>query len=100
VAEDYEAKGEWIEAARIFKYLQDHYDNEVWMQTRWANALYQSGRYQASIDILKDIFAKRPTVATYLLKARSHKRLEQFHQAIACLEQAETILDGRELSWT
>jgi glycosyltransferase involved in cell wall biosynthesis len=98
--EEIEKKGDWAYAAKVFKYLWEHYDNELWMKTRCANALYYAGQYERAAGIVGEVNSKRPTVSTLLIEARARCKKEDFCGAIDLLKKAEEILEGSELAWT
>jgi len=99
-AEEIEKLGDWSRAVEVFDYLARNYQNELWMKTRWANALYHSGQYDNAARIVGQVNSKRPTVSTLLMEARVRRKKEDFRGAVDLLEKAKQILDGSELAWT
>jgi Flp pilus assembly protein TadD len=98
--EEIEEKGDWAYAAKVLEYLWEHYDNELWMKTRCANALYHTGQYDDAARLAGDLNGRRPTVSTLLIEARARCKKEDFCGAIDLLKKAEEILNGSELAWT
>jgi len=99
-AEEAELQGDWARAVEVFEYLAQNYQNELWMKTRWANALYHAGQYEHAARIVGEVNSKRPTVSTLLMEARARRKKEDIWGAVDLLEKAKQILDGRELAWT
>jgi glycosyltransferase involved in cell wall biosynthesis len=99
-AEEVEKQGDWRRAAEVFEYLTENYQNELWMKSRWANALYHAGQYERSAEIIGEVNSQRPTVSTLLMEARLQQKKEDFWQAVDLLQKAEQILEGTELAWT
>ncbi len=95
-----EEKGNWLYASQIFEYICEHYQNELWMKTRWANTLYHGGRYDEALSIAEELNLKRPTVSTLLLEGRIHRKRNEISLAIERFEKAEDILQGSELAWS
>jgi hypothetical protein len=99
-AEEIEKQGNWGRAAEVFEYLAENYENELWMKTRWANALYHVGRYDDAAAMAGEVNSKRPTVSTLLMEARARRKKEDIWGAVDLLEKAKQILEGSELAWT
>jgi glycosyltransferase involved in cell wall biosynthesis len=89
-----EQNGNWLQAAEIFEYIADHYQNQLWMKGLAAGALFKAGEHKRAAKLAKSINACKPTVDTLLLEARMHKQEKDFPAAIAILEDARNILDG------
>jgi len=77
-----EKQGDWLGAARIYEHIAGEYQNELWMQTRGANALYHAGRYDDSLNMIQNVNRQRQTPATLLIEARNHYRKERYSEAI------------------
>ena len=99
-AQEIEKQGDWARAAEVFEYLARNYQNELWMKTRWAKALYHAGQYEHAARIVGRVNSKRPTVSTLLLEARARRKKEDIRGAIDLLEKAKQVLEGSELAWT
>ena len=99
-AEEAELRGDWVRASEMFEYLYKNYGNEYWMKSRCANALYHSGNYDRALKMSGELNERRPTASTLLIEARAHRKKSDFKSAIKLFEQAENILNGRELAWT
>jgi glycosyltransferase involved in cell wall biosynthesis len=100
-----EAKSEqkqenWAQAAEIFEYIADRYQNRLWMKSLAANAFYKAGNLTRATQLCSDINRQRPTVDMLLLEARLKRQEKDFHSAIEMLESSEQILEGKELLWT
>ncbi len=94
-AELCQLEGNWHKAAQIYDYMTEHFGNTLWMQTRRANALYQSGRLPQAAACVAEINRIRPTVATLLIAARTEKKLSRHRQAIDIYRQALAILQTK-----
>ncbi|MHC5059879.1 MAG: glycosyltransferase family 2 protein [Planctomycetota bacterium] len=99
-AEEIEEQANWPHAAEVFEYLAEHYRNELWMKSRWANALYHTGRHDAAAMISGQVNSERPTVSMLLLEARARRKKDDIWGALELLEKAKQILEGSELAWT
>ncbi len=86
--------GNWYEAAEIFEYIAEHYQNELWMKSLVAGALHKAGDDDRAAELVKKVNASRPTVDTLLLEARIHKKSRDFSRAIELLESARSVLKG------
>lgn len=96
-AEEVERQGDYLRASQIYDYIQEHYENELWMKTRRANALYHAGKYGEASSLAKELNRCRSTVATLLVEARIHRKQAEHDRAIELLRRAEGILEGRQL---
>jgi thioredoxin-like negative regulator of GroEL len=92
--------GSFTEAARIFEYLADHYQNKLWMKAMAAKAFFEAGDYTRADQLTSDVNRQRPTVDTLLLEALLCREKKKFTPAIELLKKAEHILEGNELLWT
>ena len=99
-AEELEKQGAWHRASVAFEYLRDCYKNELWMNTRQANALYHAGKFEDAASLAKEVNAIRPTAATLLIEGKAHRKCGRYKPAIKLLQKAENILEGKELTWT
>ncbi|MHC4216012.1 MAG: glycosyltransferase, partial [Planctomycetota bacterium] len=81
-AEMVEKEGEWLQAFGIFEYLRNNYQNDLWMNTKCANALYYAGKYSRAAEIAARLNRLRPTVATLLVEARAHHKKEEYDSAL------------------
>lgn len=88
-------EGNWEQAAKIYEYLAEHFGNEIWMQTRQANALYHAGRYAAAGELAHQLNQKRPTVTTYMIEARARKKLQDYKTAADLYGRALEILTDK-----
>ena len=89
-----EENGNWSQAAEIFEYIADHYQNQLWMRSLAAGALFKAGEHKRAAELAKKINACKPTVDTLLLEAKMHKKEKNFQSAIAILQNAKNILEG------
>jgi len=99
-AKSEQKQGNWAQAAEIFEYIADHYQNQLWMKSLAANAFYKAGNCARATQLCSDINRQRPTVDTLLLGARIKRQEKDFYSAIELLERSEQILEGKELLWT
>jgi tetratricopeptide (TPR) repeat protein len=93
-------EGDFAEAAEILEHMGEHYQNELWTKTLAANALYQAGMHERSMEMAQQINRRRPTVDTLLLEAKINHKNNNVSSAIELLEHAEQILEGNQLQWT
>lgn len=93
-AEQVQQEGNWAHAARIYEHLEEHYGNEIWMQTRRANALIRAGSCREALDLLAPLNEQHATPATLLLEGRAWKQLREYQRAVGPLRRAEAILAG------
>ena len=70
------------------------------MKYQAAEAFFRAGEPGKAVELARQVNEKRPTVDTLLLEAKLHKEKKDFNLAIVRLEEAEQILEGRELVWT
>jgi hypothetical protein len=91
--------GQWHKAAQVYAHIAEHYGNMLWMQTRRANALVQSGRLPQAAQAIAEVNRIRPTVASLLIAARAEKKQNRHRQAIAFYQQAIAILRGQETGY-
>ncbi len=92
--------GDWLRAGRMLESIAWRYGNELWMKQRAAEAYFKAGEFDRAGELARQLNDKRPTVDSLLLEARLARRGNEFRQAIVLLEEAERILEGRELVWT
>jgi tetratricopeptide (TPR) repeat protein len=95
-AEFLERAGAWLDAAAVYEMAERRFGNELWMQTRRANALYQSDRLKEAAEIAIQLNHTRPTVATLILEARIRRKQNRIREAIDLWKKAENILDESE----
>jgi len=91
--------GRWTEAAHIFEYIADHYQNELWMKALAAGAFYEAGNHQKAAELSRKINQQQPTVDTLLLEAKIRRQQKDFNSAVGLLKRAVHILEGKELLW-
>ena len=96
-AEEVERQGDYLRASQIYDYIQKHYENELWMKIRRANALYHAGKYDEASSLANELNGRRSTVATLLIEARINRKQAEHGSAIELLRRAEGILEGRQL---
>lgn len=95
-----EKDGDWVQAARLFEHIRQHYQNDLWMKTLAAQALFKTGDHKKADVLASQVNHQRPTVDTLLLAAKVKRETKQFGDAIELLGKAENILEGKELIWT
>jgi glycosyltransferase involved in cell wall biosynthesis len=99
-AQNAEKNGNWSKAAEMFEYINEHYQNELWMKSLAAKASFKAGRHIRAANLSHEINRQRPTVETLLLEAKIKREQKDLSSAIKLLEKAEQILEGKELLWT
>ncbi len=95
-----EKDGDWVQAARLFEHIRQHYQNDLWMKTLAAQALFKTGDHKKAGALARQVNHHRPTVDTLLLAAKVKRETKQFGDAVELLRKAENILEGKELIWT
>lgn len=90
-----EKEGNWTQAARMFEYIGENYQNKLWMKTRAARAFYRAGDHSKASELSKQVNRQRPTVDTLLLEAKVARERNDFNWAIELLQSAGQILLGR-----
>jgi len=70
------------------------------MKQRAAEAYFKAGEFDKAAELARQLNDKGPTVDSLLLEARLKRRKNEFRPAIVLLEEAERILEGKELVWT
>jgi glycosyltransferase involved in cell wall biosynthesis len=91
-AQSAEKDGNWMEAARMFEYIGDHHQNELWMNTLAARAFFKAGEHARAAELSHRVNQKRPTVDTLLLEAKVKREQKSPGSAIELLRTAEQIL--------
>ncbi|MCJ7729061.1 MAG: glycosyltransferase [Sedimentisphaerales bacterium] len=92
--------GNLKKAAEIYEYIGGHYQNQFWMRSLAAGALFKAGDFARAAELASWINQRRPTVDTLLLEAKLKRRGRDFNAALALLKRAEDILTGEESSDT
>jgi len=92
-----EKNGNWAQAAQIFKYIAEHHQNELWMKVLAAKAFFNAGEYTRAAELSCEVNQQWPTVDTLLVEAKVNREKKDFNSAIRSLNQAEQILEGKEL---
>jgi len=92
-----EKDGKWAQAAQMFEYIADHYQNELWMNTLAAKAFFKAGGHAKAAKLSCELNQQRPTVDTLLLEAKLNLQEENFNSAIELLKRAEQILEDPNL---
>ncbi len=92
-ARNAEKDGNWRKAAFIFKYIAEHYQNELWIKALAAKAFFKAGLHTQAVELIHYVNQKQPTVDTLLLEAKFDREKNDFKSAIELLEKAEQILE-------
>jgi len=90
-----EKEGNWTQAARMFEYIGENYQNKLWMKTLTARAFYRAGDHSKASELSKQVNRQRPTVDTLLLEAKVARERNDLNWAIELLQSAGQILLGR-----
>jgi len=86
-------EGSALQAAAIYRAIEEQLGNARWMRQRRARALYEAGGRDAeALDLCCDLNRCQPTVDTLLLEARLHRRADRFEEAVGRLQHARRIL--------
>jgi len=86
-------EGSALQAAAIYRAIEEQLGNARWMRQRRAHALYEAGGRDAeALDLCCDLNRCQPTVDTLLLEARLHRRADRFEEAVGRLQHARRIL--------
>jgi len=94
-----EKDGDYRQAAQMFKYIAEHYQNELWMRTLAAKAFYKAGDHARASQLSKQVNQQRPTVDTLLLEAKVARERKDIGSAISLLQKAEEALAGQGDYW-
>ncbi|MBN2183267.1 MAG: glycosyltransferase [Sedimentisphaerales bacterium] len=95
-----ERDGDWLEAAQIYEYIAEKFQNRLWMKRLAARAFFKAGRHEESQNICNEINRWRPTVDTLFLEAKIRRENGDLDSAIELLTTAAKTLEGHELIWT
>jgi tetratricopeptide (TPR) repeat protein len=76
----------------MYRLTAADYGNELWMQTREANAFYHAGRYDEALAVIQNVNRTRETVATLFLEARIYFMKEDYLSARQLFSKAEELL--------
>lgn len=93
-------EGDYAQAGRMFEDIARRYGNEIWMKYRAADAYFKADEFDKAAELVRQVNERKPTVDTLLLEAKLKRRKKDFPPAITLLEEAERILEGKELVWT
>jgi len=91
--------GNWAQAGLMLEDIAGRYGNELWIKYRAAEAYFKAGEFDKACELVRRINGKKPTVDSLLLEAKLKRREKDFRRAIVQLEEAERILEGKELVW-
>jgi glycosyltransferase involved in cell wall biosynthesis len=91
-AQKEEESGNWKRSAEIYGFIGDHYQNQLWMKSLKASALFKAGDFAGAAELASRINRQCPTVDMLLLEAKLKRRDRDFDSAVALLRQAEEIL--------
>ncbi len=94
-----EKNGKWMAAARMFEYIAENYKNRLWMKTLAARAFFNAGNLDRAEQLCCEVNHQRPVVNTLLLEAKIKRTKKDFESAVKLLEQAEQIIERKELLW-
>jgi glycosyltransferase involved in cell wall biosynthesis len=84
--------GNWRQAGRMFEYIAEHHNNELWMRSLAAKAVFEAGDHVRAAQLIYEVNQQRPTVETLLLQAKFYRENKSFYRAIQLLEKAQQIL--------
>lgn len=92
-AQSAEKDGNWVAAARMFEYIAENYQNDLWMKALAAKAFFKAGCHTRAAELSRQVNQRRPTVDTLLLEAKVNRKQKDFNLAIELLERAKQILE-------
>ncbi len=91
-AHENEKQGDWKQAAKIYEFIAEHHQNQLWMKSQAAAALFNAGDFGRATELISWVNSRRPTVDTLMLEARLRRRERDFKSALVLLNRAEDIL--------
>jgi predicted Zn-dependent protease len=97
VARTEQNNGNLKQAARIYVHIANKYQNQLWMKSLAAQALFKAGVLHEAAKLVSSVNGQRPTVDTLLLEAKLSRKGQNFESAITLLNKAHEILLGKGL---
>lgn len=91
-AKSEEQNGNWLEAARMYECIGEHYHNELWMTRLAAKAFFKAGEHKKATELSRKVSQQCPSVDSLLLEAKIKSQEKDFNSAIKFLKTAEHIL--------
>jgi glycosyltransferase involved in cell wall biosynthesis len=85
------------QAAKIYVHIADHYQNQLWMKSLAAQALFNAGYFHEAAELVSSINSRRPTVDTLLLEAKLKRKSRNYEAAITLLNKTHQIILGKGL---
>jgi hypothetical protein len=89
-----EKDGNWSQAGRMFEYIAENHQNELWMKRLAAKAFFKAADHTRAAEFSHNVNQQRPTVDTLLLEAKIKRENKNFNSAIELLKTAEQILEN------
>ncbi len=89
-----EKDGDFSQAGRMFEYIAENHQNELWMRRLAAKAFFKAKDYTRAAELSNNVNQQRPTVDTLLLEAKIKRENKDFNSAIELLKTAEQILEN------
>jgi tetratricopeptide (TPR) repeat protein len=87
--------GNWSGAAGIYEYIGNHYQNQIWMRSLAADALYHAGNFKKADEFVSSLNQQFPTADTLLLEGKIKRRNGDYKQAVTLLKNAKDILESK-----
>jgi glycosyltransferase involved in cell wall biosynthesis len=97
IAQAEQNNGNLKQAARIYVHIANRYQNQLWMKSLAAQALFNAGDFQQAAGLVSSVNSQRPTVDTLLLEAKLKRKGQNFEAAITLLNKAHQIILGKGL---
>jgi glycosyltransferase involved in cell wall biosynthesis len=89
--------GNLKQAARIYVHIAERYQNQLWMKSLAAQALFKAGDFHEAAELVSSVNSRRPTVDTLLLEAKIKRKSQNFEAALTLLNKAHQIILGKGL---
>jgi len=89
-----EKDGDFLQAARMYEYIAENHQNELWMQRLAAKAFFKASEHIKAAELCHNLNQRRPTVDSLLLEAKIKRENEDFNSAIELLKTAEQMLEN------
>lgn len=89
-----EKDGDFSQAGKMYEYIAENHQNELWMKRLAAKAFFKAADHTRAAKLSHNVNQQRPTVDTLLLEAKIKREFEDFNSAIELLKTAEQILEN------
>jgi glycosyltransferase involved in cell wall biosynthesis len=89
-----EKDGDFSQAGKMYEYIAENHQNELWMKRLAAKASFKAADHTRAAELSHNVNRQRPTVDTLLLEAKIKRENADFNSAIELLKTAEQILEN------